>query len=823
MERLTGILFFLLMIGADAHAQCSTAQGDQITYGAGSWIGYVYDGADNFTSSDYQGYVTEMEMFDQDFGGNMATFAVNGCDLTADTYTIRYKMRQTFACGAYDITVGGDDGVRLSIDGGATFIIDAYRLQVFSTYTERIFLDGTYDMVLEYYENNGENRVSFNYSHADNKFEGAISGDQTFCGNATVDPVAFTNVQSAAICGSTISYQWQSSTDNITFSNIPGANSDTYDVPAGLTQTTYYQRQATDGSVTLTSNVLTVTVNYPAGDETSYGTGSWIGYVYDGADNYLSSNYQGFITETEIFNENFGGNYVTSPVNGCDIYTETFTVRFKMQQTFACGVYDITIGGDDGVRLSIDGGTTFLINGYVLQGYRTYTEQVALDGTYDLVLEYYENSGANRVSFNYAYAGSAYAGSIAGDQSYCGNTTVDPTTLTSEKDALICGSTVSYQWQSSNDNINFTDIAGANSASYDPPAGLTQTTYYQRVATDGSTNLTSNVITIDVTLAAGDQVSYGAGSWIGYVYDGVNNFSASDYHGFMTENETFDESFGGSHTTMAPNGCDLYTETFSVRFKMEQNFVPGEYTFIVGADDGVRLSIDGGATYIINDYGNHGYRTRSATVTMDGTYNLVLDYYENGGGNRVTFDYTPLALPVELLSFDGRHEEGHTSLLWVTATEQNNDYFEVQRSSNGVDYTVLDKVEGAGNSVAVINYNYNDRTPSAGLNYYRLKQVDFDGNYEYSPVISVVTIDEESFHFYPNPSQGLITFNFRGPEIDQAVISVYNSNGIVVKTFSLDSGFHTTRLDLSSLEKGQYIVKFSTNSTAFTRRLILTD
>ena len=823
MGRLTGILFVLIISWADAYAQCSTAQGDQVAYGAGSWIGYVYDGVNNFDSDDYQGYVTEVERFDQDFGGNSATFAVNGCDLTADTYTIRYKMRQTFTCGAYDITVGGDDGVRLSLDGGATFIIDAYFLQVYKTYTERVFLDGTYDLVLEYYENNGENRVSFDYSYAGNVYAGKISGDQTFCGNTTIDPSVFTSVSDAVFCGSPVTYQWQSSTDNVTFSNIPGANSATYDAPAGLTQTTYYQRQATDGITTLTSNVITVTVNTPTGDEVSYGAGSWIGYVYDGTDNYSSSDYHGFITETETFDENFGGGYTTSPVNGCDIYTETFTVRFKMQKTFACGVYDVTIGGDDGVRLSIDGGATYVIDGYVLQPYRTYTERIALDGTYELVLEYYEKSGANRVSFDYAYVGSSFAGSIAGDQSYCGNSVVDPTVLASRQNALICGSTISYQWQSSTDNVNFSNITGANSASYDPPAGLSQTTYYQRLATDGSITLTSNVVTVEVTLPAGDQTSYGPGSWIGYVYDGVNNFSSSAYHGFMTENETFDETFGGSRVTMTPNGCDIYTETFSVRFKMQRNFAAGDYTFTVGADDGVRLSLDGGSTYIIDDYGDHGYRTNSATVNLNGTYDLVLDYYENGGGNRVSFDFTSLVLPVELLGFEGYYEDSSTKLNWSTATEQNNDYFEVQHSINGKDYQVIGEVNGAGNSVSIIDYTFEDRYPKAGINYYRLRQVDYDGNFEYSPVISVVTVDEESLHFYPNPSKGLITLNFKGPAVERGSVSIYNASGIVIKTIELNGDFYNTQLDLSALERGQYILKFNINQAVFTKRLMIVD
>jgi uncharacterized repeat protein (TIGR02543 family) len=97
------------------------------------------------------------------------------------------------------------------------------------------------------------------------------------------------------------------------------------------------------------------------------------------------------------------------------------------------------------------------------------------------------------------------------------------------------------------------------------------------------------------------------------------------------------------------------------------------------------------------------------------------------------------ALPVELVDFTAKviDENRMVLLEWVTASEINNDYFTLEKSHNGYDWTVLATVEGSGNSTSSIHYNYEDRQPFQGISYYRLKQTDFDGNSEYFNIRSV--------------------------------------------------------------------------------------
>jgi hypothetical protein len=178
---------------------------------------------------------------------------------------------------------------------------------------------------------------------------------------------------------------------------------------SGLTQNTSYSvyYRARCGGVTsawsIASNFTTLCA--AQGNENTYGNGSWIGYVYNSAAAGQFTTYRGYVTESETFNTTHattpnGATIVTCPAN-----SDLFAIRYRMTKTFAPGNYVFTIGGDDGVRLSIDGGATWLINGWVDQGYTTYSSgSVALSGAYNLVFEFYENSGGAQSSFSYIAA-----------------------------------------------------------------------------------------------------------------------------------------------------------------------------------------------------------------------------------------------------------------------------------------------------------------------------------------------------------------------------------------------------------------------------------
>ncbi|MEZ4774091.1 MAG: LamG-like jellyroll fold domain-containing protein [Bacteroidia bacterium] len=108
------------------------------------------------------------------------------------------------------------------------------------------------------------------------------------------------------------------------------------------------------------------------------------------------------------------------------------------------------------------------------------------------------------------------------------------------------------------------------------------------------------------------------------------------------------------------------------------------------------------------------------------------------------------AFPVEWLSFTGKPEEKTVLLEWITATELNTHFFAIERSEDQQSWNNLGKVTAAGTSSKPENYQFTDTQPIPGLAYYRLRQVDFDGKYQYSPTIAV-NLYEGIISVYPNP------------------------------------------------------------------------
>ncbi|MGB1217832.1 MAG: hypothetical protein ACPG5P_08135, partial [Saprospiraceae bacterium] len=118
-------------------------------------------------------------------------------------------------------------------------------------------------------------------------------------------------------------------------------------------------------------------------------------------------------------------------------------------------------------------------------------------------------------------------------------------------------------------------------------------------------------------------------------------------------------------------------------------------------------------------------------------------------------------LPVELLSFTGEYlERKGNQLDWITVTEENTSHFDVERSTDGINFEFMGKVEAAGNSSERLTYDFLDTKPMNGVNYYRLRIVDLDQTFEYSNVISLKSIQGLDITMSPNPTKGDIFLSF---------------------------------------------------------------
>ena len=166
-------------------------------------------------------------------------------------------------------------------------------------------------------------------------------------------------------------------------------------------------------------------------------------------------------------------------------------------------------------------------------------------------------------------------------------------------------------------------------------------------------------------------------------------------------------------------------------------------------------------------------------------------------------------IPIELLNFKAIKERKEILLSWQTASEQNSDYYAVERSIDGRKFTGIGRVTAMGTSMETHNYSLTDKNPATGLNYYRLKQVDKDGQFTNSKIISVV-FDRNVLSFYPNPATKTLFFN----KAIEAV-SIRNIQGKQV----LRLKDVTSDIDISILQPGIYIV--DVNHGAYKGRLVV--
>ena len=143
----------------------------------------------------------------------------------------------------------------------------------------------------------------------------------------------------------------------------------------------------------------------------------------------------------------------------------------------------------------------------------------------------------------------------------------------------------------------------------------------------------------------------------------------------------------------------------------------------------------------------------------------------------------PVFLPVSLLYFRANWEDNKVALAWATAVEQNNDYFLVERSSNATEFRTIKKVNGAGTTSAESTYFTYDEHPGKGKIYYRLKQVDLNGAFAYSPV-EVVEIKEDRNRISYNIDENSLIIHFAGSTGISEVI-LYDLNGRVVFSTSV--------------------------------------
>lgn len=180
-------------------------------------------------------------------------------------------------------------------------------------------------------------------------------------------------------------------------------------------------------------------------------------------------------------------------------------------------------------------------------------------------------------------------------------------------------------------------------------------------------------------------------------------------------------------------------------------------------------------------------------------------------------------LPVTLLNFEVDCENGFTVLNWSTASEINNDYFVIEKSTDAINFFPIATVQGNGNSNTVLSYTYTDETPNYATTYYRLKQVDFDGKFEYfNVVVSTCTADE---NFNVNQLQlndNVFGFTINTSSSEKLTVYLYDYRGRIIsqETIVVNKGNNPISLSKPHLSDGIYMLNIVGEKNHFSTKVL---
>ncbi|MCP4443255.1 MAG: T9SS type A sorting domain-containing protein [Aureispira sp.] len=218
------------------------------------------------------------------------------------------------------------------------------------------------------------------------------------------------------------------------------------------------------------------------------------------------------------------------------------------------------------------------------------------------------------------------------------------------------------------------------------------------------------------------------------------------------------------------------------------------------------------------------------TGSSNGAYNTTDYYVESdfvtGFSGFAAAITSPSPLPIELTSFEGKLVNKSTILNWETQTEKSNDFFDLEHSTDGINFENVATIDGAGTSLEPQSYKYIDKNPAIGNNYYRLKQTDLDGEATYVGKTIVVTyLDEETILIEPNPiRQGQFNLIYPADSNEEHLdTKIYSIDGKLLQsnTFKLQNGVNQLTVSVADLNDGVYVLRVAKNGVVKNLRFVV--
>jgi len=396
---------------------------------------------------------------------------------------------------------------------------------------------------------------------------------------------------------------------------------------------------------------------------------------------------------------------------------------------------------------------------------------------------------------------------------------------------------------------NFTNLTVNNSGTGIQLANSTQIATTLSM-TQGNINLNGNILTLGLSVANNGTLVYTSGTMIGagtftrwfktgiIAAGSVTGLfpmgTATDFRPFFVSAPLAGPTTGGSmsvsyndattNTNVAiMDGASTVVVRKDLNWAVSTNgMVGGTYNLqvqgtgfgLIGAVSDLRLTLVNSITGVA---GVNAGTVLNPQINRTGITlaNLTNSFYV-GSINSVN---TPL--PITLISFNAYPENGEVKLEWSTASETDNAFFTIQKSTYGHGWITVQKISGSGTSNNIENYTAYDLTPFPGISYYRLMQTDIDGKQTFSPIISIDLGNKNAdITVYPNPATSLIRISF--PTTGRYEVSILNISGQIINNTNLTTSDNLV-LNVSGYKAGVYFVRVIHDGITETKKLIINN
>lgn len=335
------------------------------------------------------------------------------------------------------------------------------------------------------------------------------------------------------------------------------------------------------------------------------------------------------------------------------------------------------------------------------------------------------------------------------------------------------------------DKIRFTDNGWKSSGSFRANEGVIEWTAPSGLVSGTVVTIELNPASADIGSAvkvSSNNMSFSTGGDQVLAYTGTD--ASPTFIAALQMNGNWDGDATSSNTSAIPAG--LSGTNFELAISPEQDNAAYNATVTSGTQEEIRDAI-----------------SSLSPLNWD-THNSTNQTYSGA-----------FVLPVEISSFSLKTVNRNTILSWTTESEINNDKFIIERSLDGRRYMQIGQEMGNGNTSVKKSYSFVDNSTQVGMNFYRLKQVDYNGEYEYSAILTA-EISDGTISIYPTTTTSTVQLDLGAEKT--ATIVVYSVNGQIVSNQTVSVS--NSEIDLSTLNAGIYYIKVETAGEVFTQQVI---